>query len=369
MIKKVSRTLIAVLAVSVFLSTAVFALPSSREAQKKVDDLKEKKKETQSEVASLQNKLSKILKKIDELEKALDKKQQEIDKAEADLEEAKEKERKQYADMKARIVYMYEAGSGAAELEKIINSQSISDVLSNVEYAQNLHDYDRKKLEEYVETKKKIEKLDQQLKDQKSEMEAIQEEYQDQSAALDKMIDEKGAQIADLGKQIQSAAQEVEKAKQREAEERRRAAAAAAASRIGRTNYGNRAQQISTAEAQAETKKALATGSNPHGSTIVSAAYSQLGVPYVWGGTRPGKGLDCSGLTQYCYRCAGISIPRTSSAQLANGTIVSNPSPGDICWTPGHVAIYIGGGKMIEAQQTGVPVKISPVRVRYYVRY
>ena len=117
------------------------------------------------------------------------------------------------------------------------------------------------------------------------------------------------------------------------------------------------------------TSKALATGANPHGAAIVAAAYSQIGVPYVWGGTSPGKGLDCSGLTQYCYRCAGISIPRTSGAQLAAGTRVSDPSPGDICWTPGHVAIYIGGGKMIEAQQTGVPVKISPVRVSCYVRF
>ena len=88
----------------------------------------------------------------------------------------------------------------------------------------------------------------------------------------------------------------------------------------------------------------------------MSAAYSQLGVPYKWGGTTPGVGLDCSGLVQYAHRVAGISIPRNSEAQYAAGQKVSIPQPGDICWKPGHVGVYIGNGKMIEAQQTGTNV-------------
>lgn len=97
------------------------------------------------------------------------------------------------------------------------------------------------------------------------------------------------------------------------------------------------------------------------GNAIVEAAHSQLGVPYAWGGSTPGVGLDCSGLTQYCYAQAGIHIPRYSEDQAAGGTKVplSEAHPGDILWRPGHVAIYIGGDQYIHEPQTGDVCKIS----------
>lgn len=92
-----------------------------------------------------------------------------------------------------------------------------------------------------------------------------------------------------------------------------------------------------------------------NGDAIVAAAVSQLGVPYVWGGTTPGIGLDCSGLTQYCYAQAGISIPRNSEDQANAGRRVplSEAKPGDILWRPGHVAIYAGGDEYIHEPHTG----------------
>lgn len=94
---------------------------------------------------------------------------------------------------------------------------------------------------------------------------------------------------------------------------------------------------------------------------IIAAAYSQLGVPYVWGGTTPGVGLDCSGLTQYCYRQAGIMIPRNSEDQAAFGrkVPVSEATPGDILWRPGHVGIYIGDDRYIHEPHTGAVCTIA----------
>ena len=95
------------------------------------------------------------------------------------------------------------------------------------------------------------------------------------------------------------------------------------------------------------------------GKAAVAAAMSKLGTPYVWGGTGNG-GFDCSGLTQWAWRQAGVEIPRTAEAQTVGRQVSANElQPGDLGVWDGHVAMYKGGGEMIEA---GSPVETSPLR-------
>jgi cell wall-associated NlpC family hydrolase len=111
---------------------------------------------------------------------------------------------------------------------------------------------------------------------------------------------------------------------------------------------------------------ATATG-GPTGQDVVDGARKYLGVPYVWGGTDPAKGLDCSGLVQLVYRNLGIDLPRVSRDQAREGVEVPSldqAQPGDLLAfnSPvSHIAIYIGDGQMIEAPRPGRDVCVSPV--------
>ncbi|WP_227748322.1 C40 family peptidase [Oerskovia douganii] len=121
-------------------------------------------------------------------------------------------------------------------------------------------------------------------------------------------------------------------------------------------------RSVERAQPAAQAAPAAAPAAAASGSAVVDIAMKYVGVPYVYGGSSP-SGFDCSGLVKYVYAQLGVSLPHQSGAQRDAGTPVSasEARPGDLIWTPGHIAIYAGNGMQIEATTPGSTVKHSKI--------
>jgi cell wall-associated NlpC family hydrolase len=125
---------------------------------------------------------------------------------------------------------------------------------------------------------------------------------------------------------------------------------------------------------RASARSSAVTDESPIADLIVQRALAYQGVPYVFGGTSPRSGFDCSGFVQYVFATVGIRIPRTADAQFAVGRIVppADPEPGDLVffqtydWGASHVGIYLGGGKFV--QEIAPNVHISDFNNAYFRR-
>lgn len=371
--------LITAVVTSSMIVTPVLAAPS-------VDDLKKEKASKQNEVSSLQSQLTTLMGKVNTLESELIQTGEDITKAQSDLVVAQKKEKEQYAAMKKRIKYMYEAGNDSA-FETLVTSDDFTDLLSKAEYVQNVHSYDRKQLQEYVETKQQISDLKDSLEKDQKELESKQAEYEKQGDNLNNLITSKSAEVANLDSEIQAAAEAAAKeAAERAAKEaaekaakKQQASAANNSTSSNRHNSttsnnttsnknntsnttrpsGNNTSSSTTKPSGNNTSSNTTSGSNANGGTIVSRAYSQLGKPYVWGAYGPNS-FDCSGFVSYCLTGSYTRLGTTLT--FMGWTRVSNPQPGDVVTTATHCGIYIGNGQMIHAPHTGDVVKVGPVQ-------
>lgn len=366
--------LITAVVTSSMIVTPVLAAPS-------VDDLKKEKAAKQNEVSSLQSQLTTLMGKVNTLESELIQTGEDITKAQSDLVVAQKKEKEQYAAMKKRIKYMYEAGNDSA-FETLVTSDDFTDLLSKAEYVQNVHSYDRKQLQEYVETKQQISDLKDSLEKDQKELESKQAEYEKQGDNLNNLITSKSAEVANLDSEIQAAAEAAAKeAAERAAKEAAEKAAkeaakkqqASAANNSTSSNRNNSTTSNNTTSNKNNTSNTTrpsrpsgnntssntTSGSNANGGTIVSRAYSQLGKPYVWGACGPNS-FDCSGFVSYCLTGSYTRLGTTLT--FMGWTRVSNPQPGDVVTTATHCGIYIGNGQMIHAPHTGDVVKVGPVQ-------
>ena len=328
------------------------------DVNKKIDNLENKKEEIEGELDTKNEELVNLMVDVGILEKEIDQNEKQLKQVKKDLKTAQKNEKKQYQAMKKRIKFMYERGDSAV-ISSLLESKSMADMLNRVEYFNEVYDYDRNLLDNYEKTRKQVEDLKAQVEDEKKELETAKDDLKQQQKQLETAMTNLRSQQANADTQIANAknlASEYQKTitEQNKIIQQQQAEAAASRSSGGSSGgSGGTSKPNSNASVPGGNLNPPKT-TNVSGSDVVNYAMQFVGKPYVWGGKDPNTGEDCSGFTSYVYAHFGISIPSFSGAQRSCGQEVSyaNAQAGDLICYAGHVAIYMGGGKIVHAKGT-----------------
>lgn len=333
----------------------------------------------EAEISELDAQLVEVIASVSLMEDQIVETEGKIAKAQEDYDAAKAQEEAQYQSMKKRIRYLYKKGD-TEYIEIMVQASNWSDMLNQATYIEKLYEYDRQMLNRYILIKEEVAAKKNELEDKKSDLEAQKYELEEEKASMQLLLDEKKAASSDYDVQIAKMRQEAsaykalikqqnaelakldeeENAIIRAEEERRKAAEAARKAAEAGTQTAKKPSGSSTSVTSSKSgSKTVPPATGSSGSDIAAYACQFVGNPYVPGGTSLTDGADCSGFIQSVYRQYGYSIPRNSTAQRSTGREVSyeDAQPGDIICYAGHVALYLGGGRIVHASTVRTGIK------------
>lgn len=340
-----------------------------KDKKNEINGLKDQQQITADDIKNKSAKLDEILAAQKKLQTDITSKQAEIEQNQKDLAAAQEKQQEQYDAMKKRIQFMYENSAEDNIWTAIIESNGITDMLNRIEYVSDVYDSDRALMDSYQAAVEQVKEIGTKLDNDMNELTAMQDDYEKQQADVEAAIVALENQKEQYASQIAQAQQQADNYQniitaQGKIIQEQEAAAAAAAAAAARANSSSISPSYDGGGAgkggSIASDYAAGGGKNPgastgvSGSSVVSYAMQFVGNPYVWAGNSLTNGVDCSGFVHEVYAHFGISTPRYSQAFKSVGQAVSfdNIQPGDVVVYPGHVAIYAGGGVIVEAQST-----------------
>ena len=304
--------------------------------------------------------------------------QNRVDEAQKQIEEKTAQIEKDQQRLSDRARDMYRSGD-TNFLDVILGASSFEQFATTWNMLETLNGNDA---ELVSETKTAREEL-QAAKQEAEEQAKVASDKAEEAKSVAEAADQKASEMQQTYNSLSAEAQELI-SQERAAQEAQQQAAAAAAEQNGtagndaaaaitNNNRNNTTSSNSSNSSNSNKNNASSSATNNSkpqsvsGNSVVNRAYSQLGKPYKWGAVGPNS-FDCSGLVSYCLTGSYSRLGTTGT--FMGWTRVSNPQPGDICVNSHHCGIYIGGGQMIHAPQTGDVVKVSSVHSgMIYVRY
>ena len=304
--------------------------------------------------------------------------QNRVDEAQKQIEEKTAQIEKDQQRLSDRARDMYRSGDtnfldvilGASSFEQFATTWNMLETLNGNDA--ELVSETKTAREEFQAAKQEAEEQAKVASDKAEEAKSVAEAADQKASEMQQTYNSLSAEAQELISQ-ERAAQEAQQQAAAAAAEQNGTAGNDAATTITNNNRNNTASSNSSSSSNSNKNNASSSATNNSkpqsvsGNSVVNRAYSQLGKPYQWGAAGPNS-FDCSGLVSYCLTGSYSRLGTTGT--FMGWTRVSNPQPGDICVNSHHCGIYIGGGQMIHAPQTGDVVKVSSVHSgMIYVRY
>lgn len=354
--------------------------PTEVHAEETSQQMIDKKAKIDTEVKKLQEELKKLQQEIDEKVKVFNKVQADIKKVDANIVDTKKRIEQRSAILSDRMAaYQAQDTTVGIYLNAVLESKSFADLMDRVVAVKTLMDADQDLVDQQEadkanlekqkttldEKQKELQKQFQELQQKESEMEVKKAENEAKSLALKAQIATKQEEER---LEAERKAAEEEAARLRALQEATPVVQATNNNNNSNTNDNNNSNANNSSKAdnvKSPQKVVVGSGSGTASSgDAISTAKQFLGRSYVWGGSNPSTGFDCSGLVQWSYQQAGVSLPRTASQQyLATQRIsASEARVGDLVFFSygsgiAHVGIYLGNNTMIDAQNKGVVIE------------
>ncbi|MFW2488067.1 NlpC/P60 family protein [Clostridium chromiireducens] len=359
--KKTIKTVMLATALVMVTQVSAFAAPASNQAQTQLEQNKnslkeaqDKRHELEASIEEMDNQIEDYMMKIEANKKSITSTENDIQTTKKQITQFEEEVKVKQDALDQRVRAMYINGQ-SSYLKILLESESFSDLITRAEAIRKIIGMDKEVISDLNDLKAEVESKKASLDVKYNDLIALKSENENKLTNLNSSIADQKKLIEDAKTQEKLYASKVDESQ---------ALVNASMAQVKKIR----------SEAPRITASRGATSASASSNNIIAYASNFLGTPYLWGGTSPSTGFDCSGFTQYVYAHFGISLGRTTYDQINDGYGVSRDElqAGDLVFfgkggDPTHMGIYVGNNTYIHSPRTGDVLKISAMTRSDYI--